>query len=93
MKNETETRWLVYRPQQDYDDSLTPYLVCETEAEAVEVVQELQDWMESLSLGLPPRYPELEHRFAAIEEVITLYGIGGTVAAYMPILYLAKEAE
>ena len=53
MTSETETRWLVYRPVMAWDESEASYLVCDTEAKAKEVTQELQDWLEAFALTLP----------------------------------------
>ena len=53
MNKAEETRWLVYRPVQDYEVGETPFLVCDTEAKAKEVAYELQDWLEKFALTLP----------------------------------------
>ena len=53
MDTDNKKCWLIYRPVIDYEESLTPYLVCDTEEKAHAIVQELKNWLTVFAASLP----------------------------------------
>ncbi len=51
--SETKARYLVYRPERGYEDSLEPYLICDTLERAQEVKTELLSWIVAIAETMP----------------------------------------
>ena len=92
MTNETEMRWLVYRPVMAWDESEASYIVCDTEAKAKEVAKELQDWLEAFALTLPSTVnlngeeeeAAYRERYLMMHKALPPYGIDSEVTNDIP---------
>lgn len=55
----TKTAFLVYRPVMDYEESLSPYFICETKREAEAAAQKMCEYAQQLA-DLMPEYTNEE---------------------------------